>query len=178
LSFARFLGPRRTSGPAQSLENESEAVRRIVARLEALPPDRARYLAGVAYVLARSANADMDISDVEFQTVQDVLIESGLDISQALLVAEMARLQERTSGGTSDYLVTRDFREKSTTDQRLALLDSCFRVAAADNGISSVETAVLDQIGDELGLDRTQVAGVRARYADRMTARFDYRPSS
>jgi uncharacterized tellurite resistance protein B-like protein len=178
LSFLRFLGPRRTGVPTSSLDNESEAVRRIVARLEALPPDRARYLAGVAYVLARSANADMDISDVELQTIQDVLIESGLDSSQALLVAEMARLQERTSGGTSDYLVTREFGERYTTDQRLALLDSCFRVAAAEGGISSVETSVLDQIGDELGLDRTQVMGVRARYASQLTARFDYRPDS
>jgi uncharacterized tellurite resistance protein B-like protein len=177
VSFLRFLAPRRTGDPAPaSLETETEAVRNIVARLEALPPERARYLAGVAYVLARSANADMDISEIEFQTIQEVLGEAGLDSSQALLVAEMARLQERTSGGTSDFLVTRELRRGTTTEQQLALLDSCHRVAAAEGGISSAESAVLDQIGEELGLDRRQVTGVRARYADRISARFDFKP--
>ena len=34
---------------------ETATVRRIVAELEALPPDQRRYLAGFAYVLSRAA---------------------------------------------------------------------------------------------------------------------------
>ena len=179
MSFLRFLAPRPMgvpSPPPSPIESETEAVRNIVARLEALPPDRARFLAGTAYVLARSANADMEIGETELQTIEDVLVDTGLDRSQALLVAEMAKLQERTTGGTSDYLVTREFREGSTVEQRLELLGSCYRVAAADRGISSIETAVLDEIANELGLDREQAAQVRARFADRISARLSYRP--
>ena len=40
----------------------------------------------------------------------------------------MAKLQERTTGATSDFLVTREFKDHATVDQRLALLRACFRV--------------------------------------------------
>jgi uncharacterized tellurite resistance protein B-like protein len=169
----RFLAPRPDNAPAPSpTATETAAVRQIVARLEALPPDRARYLAMVAYVLARSANADMDISEVELDTIQQVLVEAGLDESQALLVAEMAKLQERTSGGTSDYQVTRAFRDIATEEERIALLDSCYRVAAAERGIGSEETAVLDEIAREFDLDRDQARKMRAKFADKVSARF------
>ncbi len=87
----------------------------------------------------------------------------------------MAKLQERTSGGTSDYLVTREFAENSTVEQRLDLLSACYRVAAAEDGINASENSVLDQIASELGLDRQQAAGVRSRYADQISARLGFR---
>jgi len=179
MSFMRFLGPRSSGAPQPSpIETETVAVRHIVARLESLPPEQARFLAGVAYILARAANADMEISEVELDTIQRVLVESGLDESQALLVAEMAKLQERTSGGTSDYQVTREFHDESTEQQRIDLLESCYRVAAADRGISGQESAVLDEIAREFDLDRDQIARVRAKFADQVSARMDYRPGS
>jgi uncharacterized tellurite resistance protein B-like protein len=178
MSFLRFLTARPGDPTPQNADSETEAVRRIVARLEALPPDDARFLAGTAYVMARSANADMAITDRELQAIEDVLVEAGLDRAQALLVAEMARLQERTSGGTSDFLVTREFSERSTVEQRLDLLASCYRVAAAESGISAAETAVLGQIADELGLDRQQAATVRSRWADQISARWGLRPNA
>ena len=50
---------------APTTAGETETVRRIVARLEAMPADQARFVASAAYTLARAANADMDISDEE-----------------------------------------------------------------------------------------------------------------
>jgi len=44
----------------------------------------------------------------------------------------MAKLQEKLSGETSDYLVTREFREHSTPEQQLALMRACYHIAAAD----------------------------------------------
>ena len=90
---------------------ETETVRRIVGRLNALPPDRARLVASAAYILARAANADMDISDEETKLIEQQLQERGmLDEPTAVLVAEMARLQSRTVGDTEDYVVTREFK--------------------------------------------------------------------
>ena len=59
-------------------------------------------LAATAYVLARAAYADLDISEDETSAMEDELTAScGLDQAQAVLVVEMAKLQERTAGETS-----------------------------------------------------------------------------
>jgi uncharacterized tellurite resistance protein B-like protein len=178
MSFMRFFSGRtgEAAPEAPPLEAETEAVRRIVTRLETLPPEKARLLAGMAYVLARAANADMRISDVETHAIEDELVSSGLDQSQAVLVAEMAKLQERKAGETSDYLVTREFREASNPDQRLILLRACFQVAAADGAITAEESATLDEIANELDIERGQATAVRAQYADLFTARLNYQP--
>lgn len=177
MSFLRFLGAKpAASVPTErpQLENETEAVRRIVARLETLPPDTARSLAGMAYVLARAANADMNISDVETAAMVQELAGSGLDEAQAVLVVEMAKLQELTTGGTSDYLVTREFREHSTTEQRMALLRACYHIAAADDSITSMENSSLVEIASELDISREEAAQIRAEFADKISARFGF----
>ena len=48
---------------ARRPEADTATVRRIVAQLEALPPEKSRFLAGFAYVLSRAAHADLEISD-------------------------------------------------------------------------------------------------------------------
>ena len=180
MSFMRFLGgrpgePTQTTGPRPAdLAAETDAVRHIVARLEALPPDTARLLAGMAYLLARAAYADIEISDAETAAMEQELTGSGLDPSQAILVAEMAKLQEKTTGGTSDYLVTREFREHSTMDQRITLLRACYRVCAADDAISGTESTTMDEIANELELSREDAAAVRAEFAGRLSARFGF----
>jgi uncharacterized tellurite resistance protein B-like protein len=176
MSFLRFLGGRASDAPVvrPSPIAETEAVRRIVARLEALPPEQARLLAGMAYVLARAAYADLAISDAETAAMEHELTASGLDESQAVLVAEMAKLQEKTAGGTSDYLVTREFRELSTPEQRLTVLRACYRVCAADDSISGTESATLDEIASELDVTREEAAAIRAEFADRISARLGF----
>ncbi len=180
MSFMRFLGnrpgdPAGTEAPApSSLASETEAVRHIVARLEALPPDKARLLAGMAYVLARAAYADMEISEPETDAMEQELTASGLDQSQAVLVVEMAKLQEKTAGGTADYLVTREFRELSTVEQRMMVLRACFRVCAADEAISGNESATLDEIASELDISRDDLHDVRAEFAEKFSARLGF----
>jgi uncharacterized tellurite resistance protein B-like protein len=181
LSFLRFLGAQpAASTPVErpQLDSETEAVRRIVARLETLPPETARWLAGMAYVLARAANADMTISDAETAAMAQELTSSGLDQAQAVLVVEMAKLQELTTGGTSDYLVTREFREHSTAEQRLALLRACYHIAAADDSISSMENSTLIEIASELDISHDEAAQARAEFADKISARFGLSPDA
>jgi uncharacterized tellurite resistance protein B-like protein len=132
----------------------------------------------MAYVLARAANADMKISDVETAAMVQELTGSGLDEAQAVLVVEMAKLQELTTGGTSDYLVTREFREHSTMEQRMALLRACYHIAAADNSITSMESSTLVEIASELDISREEAAQIRAEFADRISARFGFSAGS
>jgi uncharacterized tellurite resistance protein B-like protein len=156
---------------AASIAGETAAVRRIVARLEALPPGRARFLAAFAYVLSRSAHADLDISAAETAEIEAALAErGGLDAAQAVLVAEMAKLEARGHGATQDYLVTRELAKVATLDEKLALLRCCFVVGAADSSISAEEASVINQIARELDVPPALLNQVRADFVERLSA--------
>ena len=55
---------------APTSAGDTATVRRIVAKLEEMPPERARLIASAAYTLARAANADLDISDDETAAIE------------------------------------------------------------------------------------------------------------
>jgi len=136
-----------------------------------MPPDQARRLATFAYVLARAAEADMTISDIETATIERLLIEhAGIAEAQAVLVAEIAKSTARLIGGTEDYLVTREFVELSTPAERVELLRACFVVGASDDTIDAEESAILNQIATELLVDASDVAALRAEFADKFSA--------
>ena len=181
--FRRFLGLDRRVAPDPRLPvGDSEApmpgsaaetatARRIAARLEALPPAEARYLACFAYVMSRAAQADLDISDDETRLMEQFAVESGgLDEAQAVLVVQMAKIQARTQGQTEDFVVTREFREISTVDQRLALIRCCFAIGAVDGIITAEEAGVVNEIARELDLERDAVNAVRADFHENLSA--------
>jgi len=149
---------------------DTATVRRIVSQLEAMPPDRARYLAAASYVLARVANSDLVISPDETSFMERTLVkESAIGEAEAVLVVEAAKQQARLFGSTEDYLVTREFRQISGPDQRLRLLRACFLAAAADNSISSAESATLNQIASELDVDAAALSALRSEFGDRLS---------
>jgi uncharacterized tellurite resistance protein B-like protein len=152
-------------------DSDTDTVRRIVRELEALPPERARFLASFAYVLTRAAAADMEIASVEMAAIERLIGEyGGLPPAQAVLVAEMARTQSLLYGGTEDYLVTRQFRALSTEDERIALLRCCYLVGAADDTITASESDTLQEIAKELDLDRPTVNSIRNEFASKLSA--------
>jgi uncharacterized tellurite resistance protein B-like protein len=157
--------------PSAASATETATVRRIVARLEALPREQAHYLAGFAYVMSRAAQADLDISDVETRAMERFAVElGGIDESQAVLVVEMAKLQARNHGSTEDFLVTREFGRHATREQKLALLRCCFAVGAADETITSDEAGTVNQIARELDLTRDDVNAVRSEFHENLSA--------
>jgi len=151
---------------------ETETIRRIVARLEALPADQAAIVGGFAYVLGRIAYADLHVSDDETAEMERILRDwSGLDEALAVLVVEIAHRQATLEGATEDFLVTRRFREISTPEQREQLLHCMFAVATANGDtISAEENATIRQVADELGFTLAELNVVRRRYADRLSA--------
>lgn len=149
---------------------DTATVRKIVAQLEALPPDRARLLAGAAYVVSRAANADMTITPEETALMERTLVErNGVSEAEAVIVVEIARQQAYLFGSTEDFLVTREFKRVSTPEQRLAVMRACFLVAAADDEVSSPESAVLNQIATELEIDPADFDAVRAEHRDQLS---------
>ncbi|MCE2514193.1 MAG: TerB family tellurite resistance protein [Acidobacteria bacterium] len=159
------------SGVSGGASPEADAIRHIVAELEALPEDRARYLAAFAYVLGRAAHADSDVSPEETRKMEEIVRVLGhLPEPQAVLVVEMAKHQVRLFGGDQNYLVTRRFRDLSTSEQRIELLECVFAVSAADASITVAEESEARRISQELGLDHTEFVRARAAYVEHLEA--------
>ena len=180
--FDRFFGsrnaassasaaPARPANPAPSAAGDTATVRRIVAKLEAMPPDQARLIASAAYTLARAANADLSISDEETAAIErELQANEALDEATAVLVTEMAKLQAKTVGGTEDYVVTREFKALATQDQKIQVLRACFAIGAANGTISGEETAVVNQIAGELDIDDATLNVIRADYHEQLSS--------
>jgi uncharacterized tellurite resistance protein B-like protein len=174
MAFGRFLGGAGSPGdpvdPGMAAR-DTETVRRISRELDSLPIERARYLASFAYILTRAAAADLHISEAESGSIERLVAEhGGVPESQAVLVAQIAHHQSLLYGGTEDYLVTRQFRELSTAEDRLALLRCCYLVGSADDTITSVESDLLQQIARELDIDRDAVNAIRTEFAPKLSA--------
>ena len=146
---------------------DTETVRRIVGELEALDADTARYLAAFAYVLGRVAHADLDISAEETAKMEEIVHGFGhLPEEQAILVVQIAKSQNRLFGGTENFLVTREFKEIASREQRETLLDCLFAVSAADDSISVAEEEEVRRIASELGFTHKEYVDSRARYSE------------
>jgi uncharacterized tellurite resistance protein B-like protein len=163
--FARLFG----TGGGRSA-GETETVRRIAARLERLEPDRARQLAAFAYVLARVANADLRITETETDEMHRLVRErASLSDEEAALAVEIAKSQARLLGGTENYVVTREFRELSTREERVKLLECLYAVAAADGTIDAAESTEIAKIAEELGFLREEANALRAPWRDKLS---------
>lgn len=160
--------------PAPVVPNDAgdtATVRRIVAKLEAMPPEQARLVASAAYTLARAANADLDISDDETAAIErELQANEALDEATAVLVTEMAKLQAKTVGGTEDFVVTREFKALADETQRLVVLRACFAVMAANGSISAEENATVNEIAAELDIDQATLNAIRGEYHDQLSS--------
>ena len=146
---------------------DTETVRKIVAKLDHLEPERARYVAAFAYILSRVARADLEISADETRVMERVVTEVGhMPPDQAVIVVQMAKTQNRLFGGTENYLVVREFNGMASHEQKLGLLGCLFAVSAADKRISTCESNVVRQIADELRLSHDDFIAVRAEFRD------------
>jgi len=178
--FHRFFGPKtpqeselapRPAPVAADPSGDTATVRRIVAKLEAMPPEQARLLASAAYTLARAANADLDISDEETATIERELQAGGtIDEPTAVLVTEMAKLQAKTVGGPEDFSVTREFKALASDEQKINMIRACFAIGAASGSISAEETAIVNEIAAELDIDPATLNAIRADFHEQLSA--------
>ena len=170
MSILEFLGLR--SAPEQAADQKSgdtDTVRKIVAQLDHLPEDKARFVAAFAFMLSRVAHADLDISDDETRAMEQIVIErGGLPEEQAIIVVQMAKTQNLLFGGTENFLVAKEFNRIASREQKLSLLHCLFAVGAADESISATEANVVRQISDELNLEHADLVAVRSRFREHL----------
>ena len=156
-----------------------DVIHRIAGELERLEPGQARYIAAFAFVLSRVASADHEITADEMTTMERLVRDKGaLEPDQAALVVQIARTQQRLFGGTDDFLVTRELAAVATDDQKLAMIDCLFAVAAADRSVQVQETNEISRIAKELRVDPADVSRLRQRYRDHIAARHGLGPES
>jgi uncharacterized tellurite resistance protein B-like protein len=148
---------------------DTDTVRRIVTALDRLEPARARYVAAFAYILGRVAFADRHVSEEETRTMENMVMRhGGLPEEQAIVVVQMAKSQNALFGGTEDFLVTREFNEIATREQKLALLDCLYAVSAADESIATVEDNEVRRIALELHVPFDDFIRTRLAYRGRL----------
>ena len=149
--------------------SSTETVRKIARELDKLDANHAKFIACFAYLLGRTACADLEISREETSMMEKIIMEKGgLPEEQAVIVVQMAKTQNLLFGGTEDYLVAREFREMASLKERLALLDCLFSIAASQDSISTVEDNEISQIADELRIEHRDFIAIRSRYRDHL----------
>ena len=95
-----------------------------------------------------------------------IITQGGLAEELAPIVVQMAKSQNLLFGATENYLVTREFERMATREQKLAVLDCLFAVAAADNNITSEEDDVVKQISGELKLYHSDYIAARLKFKE------------
>jgi uncharacterized tellurite resistance protein B-like protein len=166
-SILSFLGVK--AGPTST---DSETIRRIASELDRLEPDHARYVAAFAFVLSRIAGADHEVTDAETAAMERLVSEKGgLPAEQAVLVVQMAKTQQLLFGGTDDFLVTRELARAATYEQKVALIECLYAVAAADRQILNAEAEEIARTARELKVEQTDLSRIRAAYRDHIVAR-------
>jgi uncharacterized tellurite resistance protein B-like protein len=148
---------------------ETETIRKITRALDQLDEGRAKFIAAFAYILCRVARADLNISPEETQEMERIVMKhGGLPEEQALIVVQMAKTQNRLFGSTENYLVTREFKNLSSHQEKLSLLDCLFAIAAAHQYISTIEDNEISQIADELRIEHREFISIRSKYRDHL----------
>ncbi len=177
MSVWRLLGIEKHKILSEASSPETETVRKIVDALEGMDPVQARYVAAFAYLLSRVAQADQNISPEETRAMERIVMErGGLPEAQAILVVQMAKTQARMFGGTENFLVTQEFNEIATREQKMALLHCLYAVSAADNSVSTREDNEIRNISRELLLSHEDFINVRLEYRDYLSVLKDFAP--
>jgi uncharacterized tellurite resistance protein B-like protein len=163
MSILKWLGLSDPS-PGES-DNRLEGIEKA---LEAHGPERARYLACFAYILTRAAKADHHVSDGEARLMEAIVSErAGVSPEQAALIVRIAR-DAGHSRGTDDYLITREFERFASREEKLALLDCLFAIAATDSPILTTEDNEVRRVASELKLEHADYIAVRQRHLEHL----------
>ena len=145
--------------------SEIAPLRETLEALDNLDPEQARYLAAFAYLLGRVAYADQHISAEETQAMEALVREHGqLSQDQAMVVVQLAKTSNLLFGGTANYVVAREFSERATYEQKLAVMRCLFAVSATDEAISTAEEGEIHRIANELRIDHPDLLALRLAF--------------
>jgi uncharacterized tellurite resistance protein B-like protein len=169
VSIWKWLG---MEGGARDLGGgEGEAVRAIEDKLERLDPERARHIAGFAYILGRVAHVDLEVSEREARAMERILVAlGGIGTDEAALVVQIAKAQHVLFGATENYVVTREFGSRASAEEKTALLECLFAVSASDENVSGDEESEIRKIAKELDMSHGEFIDARMKFREHIAA--------
>ena len=154
---------------ADSDEIEPEVLDRTAAALDKLAPDRARYVAAFAYLLARVAGVDSHVTPDEMDLMHRLVQrEADLSDEEAAAVVDLALGEASRFAGTHNLEVTREFFTLSLPAQRLGLLRCLFAVSAADDAVATSEDNEIRRISRELKIEHADFIEARVQVRERL----------
>jgi uncharacterized tellurite resistance protein B-like protein len=160
MSLWKWLGFERDAGSP-----EFDSLETIERALVDVAPGRRRYAACLAYILTRSARADQQVTEREATEMARLLARlTGVPAAQAAEAVRLAGVQARRSGGTDDFVVTREFDTLATHAEKLALIDALFAVSSVDASIVTVEDNEIRRIANELKIEHAEYISVRSKH--------------
>ena len=169
MSLLRFLG---LGGPAAGREAEPESLRAMIARLDALPEEEARFVAAYAYLLARVASADLRTQAEERTSMVARLSDfARVEAERAELLVDLAIAAIDEHGAADNHLVARAFRDITEYEERLHLVRCLYAVAAADQTITTGEDNEVFEIATAIGVRREDVVALRAEWREHLGTR-------
>jgi len=169
MSILRWLGVAAEGEPPEPAQ-DADAIHAIAQRLQAYEPGHARFLALLAFLLARVANVDLEIGDAESREMERIVAAAGgLPPPEAALVVEIAKGQNRLFGPTQSYLATRELRDAISHEEKVALLHCLFAVSGADDAITAAEEEAVREIARTLLLSNDEYLAARLRWRDKRT---------
>ena len=163
MSLWNWLGlAKEEADPANRLEG-------IESVLAGVGQERARQLACFAYILTRPARADHEVTDAEALRMQQVIVaHAGVTEEQAAAIVRVARDAARQSGGTEDFIITREYERAASREEKLHLLDCLFTIGASDASILTVEDNEIRRVASELKLEHADYIAVRRRHLEHL----------
>ncbi|MEO8601784.1 MAG: TerB family tellurite resistance protein [bacterium] len=142
---------------------------RLQAALARLGAERLEYLAGFAGQLARVANVEGGISAEEAAAMAAQLSAAGkLEATDAMVVVDLLRHEFDGLRAVQTHELSRAINAQATADEKLALVDCLYAVAAADRLVSDVEEQEIRRIADSLLVPHRVQMEIRGRYRDRL----------
>jgi uncharacterized tellurite resistance protein B-like protein len=151
---------------------------RTAGVLEKLAPERARYVAAFAYLLARVAGVDSRVTPDEMDLMHRLVQrEADLSDEESAAIVDLALGDTRRFAGTHNLDVTREFAALSTHAQRLGLLRCLFAVSAADDSVATAEDNEIRRITRELKIEHADFVHARAEVREHLAVlKADTRP--
>jgi uncharacterized tellurite resistance protein B-like protein len=125
-----------------------------------------KWVTAYAGLLGKVAYADMDVSQEEIKRIGKVLTHvlhlSSVDAERIL---EIMQQHHAELYSIEDYIYVRLINEACGKDEKLALVEAMFTVAAADESVSGAEDAVIRVVSNGLQLSHKDFVQVRARFS-------------
>jgi uncharacterized tellurite resistance protein B-like protein len=160
MSIWKWLGFER-----DATDQEFDSLAELESALTGLDAKTRRYVACFAYILTRSARADHQVTDDEAREMERILaVQTGIPEALAAVVVRFAGQQARRSGGTDDFVVTREFDRVASHEQKVGLVDALFTVSSVDASIVTIEDNEIRRIANELKIEHSEYIAVRARH--------------